>query len=339
MHKFRNDYSEIAHEEVLKALIKYQDEQNVGYGLDPHTKRAEELVKKIFDAPTADVHFLMGGTQTNMTFISYVLKDYEAVVCASSGHINVHEAGSIEATGHKILYTKAINGKIDLEELEKIIIKHQDEHMVKPRLVYISNSTETGTIYQRSELEKISKICKDHNLLLFIDGARLACALVSSANDVKASDIAKYADAFYLGGTKNGLLFGEALVIVNKDLQNDFRRQIKNKGGLLAKGFISGIQFETILEDDLYLNMAANANNCAKALYDKLVKLGFNPDPVYTNQVFLEVDSTLANKIIESFGCEEWDVKDKTTVVRFVTSFKTKLEDVDEVYNYLLNNK
>ena len=211
--------------------------------------------------------------------------------------------------------------------------------MVKPRLVYISNSTETGTIYQRSELEKLSKICKDNNLLLFIDGARLACALVSKANDLSASDIAKYADAFYLGGTKNGLLFGEALVIVNKDLQNDFRRQIKNKGGLLAKGFISGIQFETILENDLYLNMAANANNCAKALYDKLVMLGFKPDPVYTNQVFLEVDSALANKIIDNFGCEVWDVKDKTTVVRFVTSFKTKLEDVDEVYNYLLNNK
>ena len=207
MHKFRNDYSEIAHEEVINALIKYQDEQNVGYGLDEHSKNAARMIKEIFSCPDADVHFLVGGTQTNMTFISYVLKDYEAVLSATSGHINVHEAGSIEASGHKIICVKTIDAKINLDDLQNVLKKHCDEHMVKPKLVYISNSTETGTIYKKEELKAISKVCKENGLYLFIDGARLGSALTSEVNDVNTSDIKDYADAFYLGGTKKGQLF------------------------------------------------------------------------------------------------------------------------------------
>lgn len=339
MHKFRNDYCEIAHDVVLKALIDNKDYQFSGYGLDEHSQNAAKLIKDLFKAPSADVHFLVGGTQTNLTFISYVLKDYEAVVAVKSGHINVHETGAIEATGHKVYTVESIDGKLTVSELEKAVKYHCDEHMVKPKLAYISNSTEIGTIYQKEELTSLYNKCHELGLYLFIDGARLACALTSDANDLALDDIAKNCDAFYLGGTKNGLMFGEALVIVNKDLQADFRYQIKNKGAMLAKGFISGIQFEAILKDNLYFKIAKSANDTAKLLYERLVSLNFDVDPVYTNQLFVKLKKDLAYKLIEAFGCELWkDLGDKL-VIRFVTSFNTKAEDIEEVYNYLINIK
>ena len=339
MHKFRNDYCEIAHDVVLKAILDNKEHQFVGYGLDEHSKNASKMIKDMFDCQSADVHFLVGGTQTNLTFISYVLKDYEAVIAVKSGHINVHETGAVEATGHKIYTVDGKDGKLSVEDIEKVIKYHSDEHMVKPKLVYISNSTEIGTIYTKAEIEAIFKYCKDNGLYLFVDGARLACALMSEVNDLKVDDIARYCDAFYLGGTKNGLMFGEALVIVNKDLQADFRYQIKNKGAMLAKGFISGIQFEAILKDNLYFKIAKNANDMAKLLYEKLISLNLEVNPVYTNQLFMKLEKDLAYKLIEAFGCEKWsDLGDKL-VIRFVTSFNTKVEDVEEVYNYLINIK
>ena len=337
MHKFRNDYCEIAHDAVLKALIDNKDYQFTGYGLDEHSKNATKLIKDLFKAPTADVHFLVGGTQTNLTFISYVLKDYEAVIAVKSGHINVHETGAIEATGHKIYTVDGKTGKLTPDDLEKVIKYHSDEHMVKPKLAYISNSTEIGTIYQKEELTSLYNKCHELGLYLFIDGARLACALTSDTNDLKIEDIAKNCDAFYLGGTKNGLMFGEALVIINRNLQADFRYQIKNKGAMLAKGFISGIQFEAILKDNLYFKIAKNANDMAKLLYERLVSLNLEVDPVYTNQLFVTIKKDLAYKLIEAFGCELWkDLGDKL-VIRFVTSFNTKVEDIEEVYDYLKN--
>ncbi|MBO7536576.1 MAG: aminotransferase class V-fold PLP-dependent enzyme, partial [Bacilli bacterium] len=306
MHKFRNDYCEIAHDVVLKALIDNKDYQFTGYGLDEHSQNAAKLIKDLFKAPSADVHFLVGGTQTNLTFISYVLKDYEAVVAVKSGHINVHETGAIEATGHKVYTVDGVDGKLTTSELEKAVKYHCDEHMVKPKLAYISNSTEIGTIYQKEELTSLYNKCHELGLYLFIDGARLACALTSDANDLALDDIAKNCDAFYLGGTKNGLMFGEALVIVNKELQADFRYQIKNKGAMLAKGFISGIQFEAILKDNLYFKIAKNANDTAKLLYEKLISLNLEVDPVYTNQLFVTIKKDLAYKLIEAFGCELW---------------------------------
>ena len=335
MHKFRNDYCEIAHDAVLKAILDNKEHQFVGYGLDEHSQNASKMIKDMFDCQSADVHFLVGGTQTNLTFISYVLKDYEAVIAVKSGHINVHETGAIEATGHKIYTVDGKDGKLSVEDIEKVIKYHSDEHMVKPKLVYISNSTEIGTIYAKAEIEAIFKYCKDNGLYLFVDGARLACALMSEVNDLKVNDIAKYCDAFYLGGTKNGLMFGEALVIVNKDLQADFRYQIKNKGAMLAKGFISGIQFEAILKDNLYFKIAKNANDMAKLLYEKLISLNFEVDPVYTNQLFVTIKKDLAYKLIEAFGCEQWSNLGDKLVIRFVTSFNTKEVDIEEVYDYL----
>ena len=335
MHQFRNDYCVIAHEAVINALLENKNKQFVGYGLDENSKNASKMIKDMFKCQSADVHFLVGGTQTNLTFISYVLKDYEAVVAVKSGHINVHETGAIEATGHKVYTVDAIDGKLTPAELEKAVKYHCDEHMVKPKLAYISNSTEIGTIYKKEELVNLFNKCRELGLYLFIDGARLACALTSDTNDLKVDDIAKYCDAFYLGGTKNGLMFGEALVITNKDLQADFRYQIKNKGAMLAKGFISGIQFEAILKDNLYFKIAKNANDMAKLLYERLASLNLEVDPVYTNQLFVKLDKYLAYKLIEAFGCEKWsDLGDKL-VIRFVTSFNTKVEDIEEVYDYL----
>ena len=339
MHKFRNDYCVIAHDVVLSALIENKEQQFIGYGLDEHSQNAANMIKDIFGCQSADVHFLVGGTQTNLTFISYVLKDYEAVIAVKSGHINVHETGAVEATGHKIYTVEGRNGKLTPADLETTVKYHSDEHMVKPKLVYISNSTEIGTIYSKAELEAIYNYCKDNDLHLFVDGARLACALTSDVNDLKVNDIAKYCDAFYLGGTKNGLMFGEALVITNKNLQADFRYQIKNKGAMLAKGFISGIQFEAILKDNLYFKIAKNANDMAKLLYEKLISLNLEVAPVYTNQLFVTIKKDLAYKLIEAFGCEMWSNLGDKLVIRFVTSFNTKAEDIEEVYNYLINIK
>ena len=335
MHKFRNDYSEICHDVVLDALLKAKDEQNVGYGLDKHSLNAEKMIKERFKCPGANVHFLVGGTQTNLAFISYVLKDYEAVLAVKSGHINVHEAGSIESTGHKIYTVNGLDGKVRPSDIIDALKVNCDEHMVKIKMVYISNSTEIGTIYKKEELISLYNVCRQNGLYLFMDGARLANALESEVYDLDASDIAKYTDAFYLGGTKNGLMFGEALVIINKDLQTDFRHQIKNKGAMLAKGFINGIQFEAILKDDLYFKIAKNANMCAKKLYQYFIDLGILAMPVYTNQVFITVKKEVGLLMVEKFGCEIWSDLGEELVIRFVTSFNTKLEDVDEVYNYL----
>ncbi len=335
MKMFRNDYSEICHKRVLEALNDALNEQNVGYGLDKHSENAKKMIQSLIKNDNASVHFLVGGTQTNMTMISYALKDYEAVIAVATGHINVHETGSIESSGHKILTVTGENGKIRPADIKDVIKNHVDEHMVKPKMVYISNSTEIGTIYKKEELEAIYKTCKENNLYLFIDGARLASALTSKDNDLTIEDVAKNCDSFYLGGTKNGLMFGEALVIINDSLKEDFRFQIKNKGAMLAKGFISGIEFEAILKDNLYFEIAKGANDNAYLLSRKLKELGFKVDEVYTNQVFVTCSNDEACFITNNFGCELWRDLGEEKQVRFVTSFSTRKEDVIELYNTL----
>ncbi len=335
MKMFRNDYSEICHKRVLEALNDALNEQNVGYGLDKHSENAKKMIQSLIKNDNASVHFLVGGTQTNMTMISYALKDYEAVIAVATGHINVHETGSIESSGHKILTVTGENGKIRPADIKDVIKNHVDEHMVKPKMVYISNSTEIGTIYKKEELEAIYKTCKENNLYLFIDGARLASALTSKDNDLTMEDVAKNCDSFYLGGTKNGLMFGEALVIINDSLKEDFRFQIKNKGAMLAKGFISGIEFEAILKDNLYFEIAKVANDNAYLLSRKLKELGFKVDEVYTNQVFVTCSNDEACFITNNFGCELWRDLGEEKQVRFVTSFSTRKEDVIELYNTL----
>ena len=332
MPSFKNDYGVMAHRRVIEALLKCEDEVNIPYGNDIHSANAEALIKQTFKANDAKVYFLSGGTQANATVISYALRPYEAVISCDSGHINVHETGAVEGTGIKIITVNNVNGKLTVENVKKALKLHTDEHMVKPRMLYISNSTETGTIYSKQELYDLRKVCDENNLYLFLDGARLASALTCEANDVTCEDITATCDVFYVGGTKNGTLSGEAVVLVNKSLQENFRYHIKNKGAMLAKGFVLGIQFEEMFKDGFYFQLAKNANDMAKYIKDNLTKLKINftiDSP--TNQLFAKFDKQLAQKIIDKYGCELWENNDDNYVIRFVTSYKTSKQDCDEL--------
>ncbi len=247
-HKFTNDYSEGAHPRILEAMINANLTQNPGYGLDSHCEKARELIIKECSGPDGvrsdlAVHFLVGGTQTNKTVIDAALRPHQAVIAASTGHVNVHETGAIEATGHKVIAIPHTDGKLTVPEIEKALAAHPDEHMVQPKMVYISNTTELGTQYTKKELEDLSRLCRRKNLYLFLDGARLGSALTSSVNDLTLADLADLTDVFYIGGTKNGALMGEALVIRNDRIKEDFRYFIKQNGALLAKGWLLGDVF------------------------------------------------------------------------------------------------
>lgn len=332
MASFKNDYGVMAHRKVIEALLKCEDEVNIPYGNDIHSKNAEILIKQTFKMEDAKVFFLSGGTQANATVISYLLKPYEAVISCDTGHINVHETGAVEANGTKIITVNNVDGKLTVENIKKAIKLHTDEHMVKPKMIYISNSTEIGTIYSKKELYDLRKVCDEYNLYLFLDGARLASALTCKENDVEYEDLAKTCDVFYIGGTKNGLLSGEAVVLVNKNIQDDFRYHIKNKGAMLAKGFVLGIQFEEIFKDNLYFDLASKANEMASYIKEELTRLNVNftiDSP--TNQLFARFDKQVSNKIINKYGCELWENNMDNNVIRFVTSYKTTKQDCDEL--------
>ena len=254
MYYFKNDYSEGCHPRVLEALTRTNLKSTVGYGMDPYCTQAAELIRDAIQCPHADVHFLVGGTQTNQTAISAFLRPHQCAIAAESGHINVHETGAIEATGHKVITRPGVDGKLTPALIEALVDSHPDEHMVKPGLVYLSLSTELGTIYTRAELQAISALCRELGLWLYVDGARLACGLTAESCDLVLADLPRLCDAFSIGGTKNGLLFGEALVIVNNALKPDFRYHIKQRGGMLAKGRLLGLQFSALFQDDLYLS-------------------------------------------------------------------------------------
>ena len=333
-YKFTNDYSELCDERILEALSQNLGEQNVAYGLDRHSLNAARLIKSKFNAPNAEVHFLAGGTQTNMTFISYVLRPYEGVIACKSGHINIHETAAVEGSGHKIFTCEGKNGKLYPEDIEYALKICNNVHVVKLRMVYISNSTEIGTIYSKKELIDLKEACLRNNLYLFIDGARLASALTCDKNDLSPEDIGPLCDAFYVGGTKNGLLYGEALVIVNPQLQKDFRYQIKNKGAMLAKGFAVGIQFERAFQDDLYFELAEYPNILATKLRNYFISRGYKIIDCPTNQVFITLRKELAAAAIEQFGCELWEELENEITIRFVTSFTTNESNIDEVINW-----
>lgn len=332
MYSFRNDYSEGACHEVMEALIATNDKQSCGYGLDDYCEKARNTIRKLIHCEGAGVHFLVGGTQANLTVISAMLKPYEAVISVQGGHINTHETGSIEAVGHKILIADDVDGKIVAESIEKVVLAHEDEHMVKPAMVYISNATEVGTIYTEKELKKIHEICHKYNLLLFMDGARLGSALSAESNDLTLARIAELCDVFYIGGTKNGALFGEAVVICNKALDEDFRYMIKQKGGMLAKGRLLGIQFDTLLEGNLYFNLAKHANKMAQKMQDKMKMLGIRfvvESP--TNQIFPILDNQLIQQLQKKYEFQVWEKVDQTsTAMRFVTSWATPEQVVEE---------
>lgn len=328
MYSFLNDYSEGAHENILRALIETNHESTVGYGLDEYTKEAINLILNELKMD-ADIHFASGGTQANILVISHLLRPYESIIACDSGHINTHEAGSIESRGHKILTIKNVNGKITIDDIKKILSKHQNEHMVKPKLVYISNATEIGTSYTKEELEALYRFTKVNDLYLFIDGARLSNVLCNG--DLTLADVARNCDVFYFGGTKNGALFGEAIIFTNKLLAKDFRYTMKQNGSILAKGRILGIQFKELFKDRLYLKLAKKANDLARIISDELIDLNVKLlTKTNTNQIFPVLDNIVIEKLKEKYLFEIWEDYDELSkVVRFVTSWDTKKEAVD----------
>lgn len=332
MYSFKNDYSEGAHPNILKALAETNYEQEEGYGEDTYSKKAKELLKQRINKEDIDIHFFVGGTQTNLTAISAFLRPHEAVISANTGHILVHETGAIEATGHKIISVNTNDGKLIVENIKEVLNSHNDEHMVKPKLVYISNPTEIGSIYNKEEVTNISNFCKNNDLIFFMDGARLGSALCSKENNLNLSDLGNLLDAFYIGGTKNGALFGEALVICKNDLKKEFRFHIKQKGGLLAKGRLLGIQFYELFKDNLYFDLANHANKMSLLLNEEIEKLGFKfltYSP--SNQVFPILPDRIINKLQEKYLFYVWEkYNEDSSAIRLVTSWATKEEKVNE---------
>lgn len=334
MYYFLNDYSEGALPQVMQALNQTNLESTSGYGTDGYCRRAADQICARFRCPKAEVHFLVGGTQTNTTAISAFLRPWEAVIAAGTAHIATHETGAIEARGHKVCTVDSPDGKLRPAQIRQVFEAHEggeNPHMVCPRLVYLSNATELGTIYTRSELTEISQLCRELGLFLFLDGARMGTALTAEGNDLQPEDFARLCDAFYIGGTKNGLLFGEALVVVQQELQPHFRHMVKQCGGMLAKGRLLGVQFSAMLKDDLWLKAAAHANRQAQRLTDGIRAAGY---PLYvnspTNQVFVILDHGTMNRLAENFAFERFGVYDEThAICRFVTSWATQPEWVD----------
>lgn len=332
---FNCDYTEGAHPRILEKLMETNFDQTIGYGMDEHCQKAKEYIKAACKNENADVHFLVGGTQTNVTVIDAALRAYQGAVCAETGHINVHETGALEACGHKCITIPSSDGKIYEPEVRELLSTHfangGDEHMVQPKLVYISNPTEYGTIYSKAELKGLYDLCKEFGAYLFLDGARLGYGLMCKENDLTLADIAKYTDVFYIGGTKVGALFGEAVVITNNELKPDFRYNIKQHGGMLAKGRLLGVQFETLFEDGLYFDIAGHAMNMAEKIREKMVELGAEftvASP--TNQIFVSLPNDVIEELSKKYVLEPWGKVDDThTSMRICTSWATKEENVD----------
>ena len=278
MTLFINDYSEGCHERILEALTRTNRVQTTGYGTDPYCAEARDILRREMACPDADIWFLSGGTQTNLIALTAALRPHEAVIGAATCHIFVHETGAIEATGHKVLVIPDEEGKVRPEGVRAVLAEHSmAPHMVKPRVVYISQSTEVGTVYTKAELKALHEVCRENNLLLYADGARLGVALTAEGCDVTLADMARYCDFFCIGGTKNGALFGEALVLVNPCLKPDFLYIVKQRGGLFAKGRLLGIQFAELFRDGLYYELARHANGEAMRIKAALTELGLCP--------------------------------------------------------------
>lgn len=331
MISFRGDYSEGAHERILEALARTNRQQTQVYGDDEYTKNARDLIGRRLGCDKCMIRFLIGGTQANQVAISHFLRPHQAVIATAYGHINVHETGAIEATGHKVIAVRADDGKLRPELIRRVMEEHTDFHMVQPKMAYISNTTEIGTVYSKNELLALREACDQYGLYLYLDGARLAMALTAAGSDLSLADYAKYTDAFYIGGTKNGALFGEALVVVNEKLQEDLDYSIKRQGALLAKGRLLGLQFEALFTGDLYEALGRHANEAAQALKAGLQAKGYKfmiDSP--SNQQFIFMDNQVAAELNKRFAFKEWaPVDDKTSIVRLVTSWATTRAQVD----------
>ncbi|RDU38184.1 threonine aldolase [Neobacillus piezotolerans] len=333
MYSFKNDYGEGAHPRILNALMETNLVQEDGYGEDSFSKNASELIKAKLGRNDVDVHLLSGGTQTNLIAISAFLRPHEAAIAATTGHIATHETGAIEATGHKVITVETADGKLTPDLVKAVADGHTDEHMVKPKLVYISNSTEIGSIYSKKELQDLRGVCESRGFILFMDGARLGSALCSEENDLNLEDLPGLVDAFYIGGTKNGALLGEALVICRERLKDDFRYHMKQKGALLAKGRLLGIQFQELFRDGLFFELAEHANRMAGLIRNALEKedtrfLTHSP----SNQLFPILSNKLIAELQKKYAFLIWEkVDEHSSAVRFVTSWATKEEAVNEL--------
>ncbi|OGF99689.1 threonine aldolase [Candidatus Gottesmanbacteria bacterium RBG_16_38_7b] len=338
---FFNDYSEGAHPDILKALERTNKTQEMGYGEDFYTIEAKKVIRKAINKDNADIHFVSGGTQTNLVVLESILRPYESVISATSGHINIHEAGAIEGVGHKINTVESNDGKLTVSLIKKIIEAHSDEHMVKPKVVFISQATELGTIYSKAELRDISEFCRKNNLYLYLDGARLGSALTSIQSDLTLEEVAKLVDVFYIGGTKNGALLGETIVILNKNLGQDFRYYLKRRGALLAKGRSISVQFLELFKNNLYFELARHANKMAEKLTDGIKKLGYKfLTESLTNQIFPIFPNKVIKKLEELYGFYIWTKIDETnSAIRLVTSWATDEKAVDEFLNDLAKLK
>ena len=335
MINFKNDYNLIAHNRILEAMLEYNKNTYVGYGLDELSEQAANAIKKHINKDV-DIHFLVGGTSANKIVIAHALRPYEAVISVNTGHICVHETGAIEATGHKILTVEGVDGKITPTMIEQVVNTHVDEHMVFPKMVYITQATEIGTLYSKSELIDIYNTCKKNDLYLFLDGARLAVGLDKS--DITLDDLAKYTDVYYIGGTKNGALLGEAVVISNEELKKNFRFSIKQNGGMYAKGYVAGIQFLELFKDGLYFDLGHNSNVMADKLALGLTNRGISLEyPNVTNQLFIRVSNELYDRLNEFVLFELWADKGNEKVIRFVTNFNTSEIELEEFFNELDN--
>ena len=329
-YSFLNDYAEGGHPEILKRLGVFNTDQEAGYGLDNICLQAARRIRKAVANPDAGVHFVSGGTQANVVVLDALLRPYESVIAARTAHIHVHEAGAIEATGHKINIVDTCNGKLVPAAISAVVADHHSEHMVKPRAVFVANATELGTVYTLEELAALAEICRKNGLFLYMDGARLGAAVVSRFSDLDLRDLTRLVDIYYIGGTKNGALIGEAVVINNQQLNENFRFTLKQHGALLAKSRFLGMQFLTLFEQDLFLELARHANAMAARLAEGISSLGYEfkvrPE---TNQIFPVMPKKIIAALQAQYDFSVWEPADpQCDVVRLVTSWATPIDRV-----------
>lgn len=338
MYSFKDDYSEGCHPRILRALQMTNLMQQEGYGDDEYSVQAKDLLRNQMNCPQAQIHFVSGGTQANLIVISSLLKPYESVIAAHTGHINVHEAGAIEATGHKICTIHSENGKLTVAKIAESLAIHEDPpHMVKPKLIYLSNATEVGSVYNKKELQEIYEFCQANDLYLFVDGARIGTAIMAQNNAISLCEMGKYTDVFYIGGTKNGALLGEAIVISNEKLQKDFDYNLKQKGALMAKGRVLGIQFLELFKDGLFFEMATHANTMTSELVTIIREKGFELLlPEESNQIFPIFPNQLAKAVQERYKCYTWQrINEKETAIRMVCSWATQSEAITDFRTFI----
>ena len=331
-YSFFNDYSEGAHPRILERINQTNLEQMTGYGEDELSLEAIEAIKGAAGSRDSDVHFVSGGTQANLICLASMLKPYESVISANTGHINVHEAGAIEATGHRINAIDSKDGKLSPEMMGDLVKLHEDEHMVKPKVIFISNSTEVGTVYTKDELQALREFADQHNLYLYMDGARLGSALTSQGSDLTLPEITKLTDMFYIGGTKNGAMLGEAIIISNPQLKSEFRRHIKQRGGLLSKGRFLGVQFSELFKEDLFFELGKHANLMASKLQEGIKSLGYQfLTDSSTNQIFPILPNAIIEVLQKEYGFYVWGKHDETSSsIRLVTSWATEAPAIEQ---------